>query len=760
MLLQYGSLSFSQDRIRAVWSDPENENQGRKSAYELQSLIDHHSPHGLPNTGKAKKHTKIFDRATDILGQLPATSPTILGALRYQGSFDDGFVLPGSLGDLALNDSPDPTWERLLVVNFVDTIVLRLVLCTAQREFAREYGPPPLVRLLNATIFLLRTSLDLANEGRGNRQRWAIVCAFLWTSWQRVLMLHLRSVVGRQLSGFDYNIQGLNSIRAQNIVPEIFEYRRQVQQTELKITPYLCAWAYRNLVEDRACVSTDLRRCTQLYQECFGSKPAICNLENKQCSGVSSVNCGRFEHTEVTNQSTHAKECRGSCQRLFWCRSSFLGVPGPKAIDTSTTEASGLRYCKVTQETLTVSHVWSHGQGGRPDPGSPEGTGFNMCLHERYTKIATSLGCLSYWIDTPCIPSEEDLRWECIANITQIFTLSNITLVCDRDIMSIDISDPDAKICEQLLATLLISDWNMRAWTLLESMRGRRSLYLLCLDDKVIKLYDVLQTVYQRGRIEVAIPFLTRSYLLPPDDITGMELFEGGGSVATEEDRQIAEGFISIGEATVLLSHRHATRDEDDLLIWSLLVGDIEGDAAEMWKRQVGKSVSTGALVSSAPRLQSTPGLRWAPCRPTMARRSADASSPVHEKTYLAYGGGDSKSGEITTNGLRARWLTFRFSVADPGAGSSVPPNEIDSVIEGLRVVKELHLEGFAKGILLQVCPSGGPSNVPLPYPGSNNHVIVVGGSHDGIGWEWRGIFEWDRRCPLPPFTVEEILLV
>ncbi|KAK4942217.1 hypothetical protein LTR10_017974 [Elasticomyces elasticus] len=801
MSLQPSDFSFSQDRMRAVWSDPEN--FSRRGAYELHTLINHESEHGFPTIGEAKKlcfklyestedpalhltrldqaysntywlgnlgravdveqkvgiitdsrTTKIFDRAAEILGQLPATSPTILGALLYQGPFADGFLLPKPEADLVLNDSSDITWEKLLVVNFVDTIVLRLALCIAQSQFSRQYGPPVLGRLLNATMFLLRTSLDLAKEGRGDHQRWAIVDAFLWTSWQRILTLRLRSAFGRQLQGFDYNIRGLNSMRAQNIVPEIFEYRRKVQQSELKTAPYLCAWAYRNLVEDRACISTDLRRFTQVYRDGFGSRPAICNLRNEQCSGLSSVDCGRFEHTRVTNQSMHTKECQGSCQRLFWCPSSFLNVSGPKAINTSTTDVSGLRYCEVTQETLTVSHVWSHGQGGRPDPGGAEGTGFNMCLHKRYSEIATSLGCSSYWMDTPCIPSEKDLRWECIANITKIFTLSNITLICDRDTMSIDISDQDANICEKLLVTLLVSDWNMRAWTLLEAMRGRRSLYLLCLDDKVIRLYDVLQTVYQKGRIDVAVPFLTRSYLLPPDDITDMELFEGGGSVADEEDRLIAEGFISIGEATVLLSHRHATRDEDDVLIWSLLIGDIEGDAAEMWKRQVGKKIPTGALVSSAPRLQSTPGLRWAPCRPTMARRSTGVSTPVHEKTYLAYDGGDSKDGVITTDGLRARWLTFQFSVADHGPGLSI------LVIDKLHMIKERHLEGFAEGILLQVCPTRGPSNVPLPDPGSDNHVVVVGGSHDGVGWEWKGIFEWDRRCPLPQFAVEEILLV
>jgi hypothetical protein len=366
-------------------------------------------------------------------------------------------------------------------------------------------------------------------------------------------------------------------------------------------------------------------------------------------------------------------------------------------------------------------------------------------------------------MDTPCIPSEKGLRKECIANINRIFTLSEITLICDRDLMSIDITGSTVEAFEKLLATLLVSDWNMRAWTLLESMRGRSSLYLLCADDRIVKLYDVLQTVYQKGSADIVVPYLNRAYLLPPDDITDIELFEGTGSVATEEDRQLAEGFISVGEAAVLLSHRHATRDEDDVLIWNLLIGDVaRQDAAEMWKRQIGMKISTGALVSSAPRLQNVAGFHWAPSRPTLPRRSttstATATATGHDKTFLAYDGGDAKDAEITAAGLRGKWLTSHFTTRDVhDMLDSVEQNSADGK---LAVIAKRYTSDFAHGILLQVCPTRGPGNVPLPYQGSNNHVLVVCGSHDGQGWEWRGVYEWERACPLPLFSVEEILLV
>ncbi|KAL2406386.1 hypothetical protein ABEF93_006132 [Exophiala dermatitidis] len=748
MALRPSEFTFTEDRLRDIWRDPEN--LRRRSQYENYGLVDHESEHGLPDQS-------IIARAIEILGQQPVTSPSILEALPSGKIPGSGYMLPSHGAVVTGHVVPDPVWDRLVVTNFVNTSVLRLVLCIAQAQLSREYGPASIVRLLNGTIQLLRVSLDLATGSRTSDEKWTVVCAFLWTSWSRLLLLLLGPMMGRQLEGFDYNVRGLGSIRLLDVVPEIVDCRRRLQQRELQATPYLCAWAYRNLVDDRACISTDLRYFHQVYHACFGTRPAICNQGANQCDGLSSISCARFEHTPVHNQSSHASGCKGDCQRLFWIRESFVAVSGPKAVDLAATNAMGLRYCQSTEDTLTISHVWSHGQGGRPDAGGEEGTGFNSCLHRRYSALASSLGCSSYWIDTAAIPSEKALRRECITNINQIFSTSKTTVVCDRDIMSVDISRITVEACEQILAALLVCDWNMRAWTLLEAVTGRRSLHLLCRDDKLISIKEVLQTVYTSGRIDLVIPYMMRSYLLPPDDITDIELFDGGGSVATEEDCQLAEGFISIGEAAVLLSHRHATRDDDDLIIWNILIGDDGSyDAAEMWMRQVGKRIPSGALVSSAPRLQNVPGFHWAPSRPTVSRRTKGISP--HDKTFPALDSVDSKDGYITAQGLRAKWLTFKF---DTARLTHRKDTHLDVfTLKTLAKVAGRYLELLPWGSLLQVCPARGPANVPITYQGSSNHLLVVCGSPDGEHWEWKGVYEWDRHVQLPEFTIEDILLV
>jgi hypothetical protein len=89
----------------------------------------------------------------------------------------------------------------------------------------------------------------------------------------------------------------------------------------------------------------------------------------------------------------HAKApAKGS----FGVKSHSLMSLGAKAVDIITIDTNTLRYCRVTNKTLTISHVWSHGQGGRPEEVQPEGTGFSLCLHHRHADLANSFGCESY----------------------------------------------------------------------------------------------------------------------------------------------------------------------------------------------------------------------------------------------------------------------------------------------------------------------------------------------------------------------------
>ena len=700
------------------------------------------------------------------MSQLPATAPNILDALPFsitslqEYNHQEYYHQAVETKAVSVTTQPDP-WKQLRVVHYVDDYILRYALHAAvfvleaeDKNGAFNGGP-----VTDAILALLQLSIQISVEEGMQDAKWLIVCAFLWTSWQRSLMIYLWSCMVWQLDGFNYESSHFLYCRGLNIIPEIYMSRSRQQLEELRRTPYLCGWAFRSLQNDRANIAMDLRYFHELYHTQFGERPPTCNEGPTQCDGSSSQDCKRFKNTGAPgarNQSMHDHKCEGSCQRLFWSRESFMSVSGARAVDIATTDSDGLRYCKVSERTLTVSHVWSHGQGGRPDNISPEGTGFNLCLHRRYADLATSLGCESYWMDTPCIPSEKDLRWECVAQITSIFATSGKTVICDRDIMAIDVSNPTIQGYESVLATLLVSDWGIRAWTLLEAMRGRHGLFLLCRHNRLVNLHQLLKSVHDNGRIDLVNLCLARDYLFPPMAMSGFELFPGY-PITSEADQEIEDGFVNIGEAAALLSHRHATRDGDDLLIWSLLIGDIEDvSPIAMWERQVGKQIATGSLISSAQRIQGHPGLGWAPFSPTALQRIDEQSA--NSKTYPAYDGGETSEGLITLEGLRAKWLTFTFLNV---TASNVDEGEMrcTSLPELCVDIAAQRLHGYKWGALLQAMPRQGPRNIPVSYRDSLGCVVVVCGSLDQAVWEWKGIYEWDSNVALPPFMIKEILL-
>ena len=297
--------------------------------------------------------------------------------------------------------------DDLLVAKHISSIVLRLAFFCSMLGLGYLSGSGNTEKLLNAILSLLRISVQLSIESGEHDIRWAVTCVFLWTSWQRMLMLYLWMNTNSQLRGFDYESNPFSNVRTLKVIPEIFSLLSREHIEQRKKVPYLCGWTSRLLRNNQANIAMDLRYFYELYGSCFGTRKPNCNPGPLQCDGSSSFLCKRFKGTETTNQSMHDMSCTGCCPRLFWSRDSFISVTKAKAIDISTTDTETLRYCKATEKTLTVSHVWSHGQGGRPDHAESEGTGLNFCLHRRYADLARTFGYESYWMDTPCIPSEK-----------------------------------------------------------------------------------------------------------------------------------------------------------------------------------------------------------------------------------------------------------------------------------------------------------------------------------------------------------------
>lgn len=117
-----------------------------------------------------------------------------------------------------------------------------------------------------------------------------------------------------------------------------------------------------------------------------------------------------------------------------------------------------------------------------------------------------------------CIPNDHQLCGEVIENINETFMNAKVMPVCDRDIMKLDGSNMTTSVCETLLATTVISDWNCRAWTFFEAFRAPRTIHLLCQNNAVVSLKQVVKIFYQNGMLEFGILVLAMPHSLPPFD--------------------------------------------------------------------------------------------------------------------------------------------------------------------------------------------------------------------------------------------------
>ena len=220
-------------------------------------------------------------------------------------------------------------------------------------------------------------------------------------------------------------------------------------------------------------------------------------------------------------------------------------------------------------------------------------------------------------IDATCIPDNHQLRREAIANINTVFMNAKLMLVCDKDIMKLDASNLNTSTCETLLITIAVSDWNCRTWTFLEAFRARRNIHLLCQNNVVVLLRDLIEIVYQYGMLELNMVFLAMPHFLPPFDGSILAKNKSGVGRPTWQ-----AGHLNLETSSSLLSYRPASRSGDDVVIWSLLMHEniVYYDAKTFWKAMqasifqcseetgeivhYGAGIQTGYLVSSAPRLK------------------------------------------------------------------------------------------------------------------------------------------------------------
>lgn len=663
------------------------------------ALTQHPSRSGLEEYGmKRDKETKYIEtRAAALLSRLPRTpqkcfslelpQPRFLGQILWErmveARWSPRYILPEHRWKLEehvsqddhekvaemLNYMSDIVWDDLYVTTHIDTNSLVLLLHIASAEGTVDL---PVASAIFAYVNLLAELLDVFSDFYGfirargraflikddrpepqavmallfpedddnvspqvprvNPQPFNIVKAFLWGAWQRSLALHFYTIVGAQLrNGYSPEWSSLLAVRGVTRLEEISDHRVGADYIPNKGVDYLCNWSLELLRRSRSSLCLDFRYLLRRFAIQFGHREGRClRSSTKSCRGDQPSSCDRFTRADTRSQSAHASDCDGQCIRIKWDRTSYTNAQSPRAVCIKTSDLC-LRYRKSSADTLAISHVWAHGQGGRPEDG------INTCLHRKYTSLALRFACDSYWIDSACIPDENLLRKEAIGGINSIFATSKSVVVSDRDVESVDMVAHNIESAETVVSILLVCDWNVRAWTMLEATRANQSIQVLCKNGETIPLLNLLREVWSWGAVDIAVLLGSAEHLLP------------------SVDRQSGRSLENAGYS---LSQRHASRDGDDIVIWGLLNGRSGHDnVVELWKAQ--KEVRTAFLVSSAPRVRNVEGLGWAPISPCILPqvRSCRTQNQNYTIRYPSYDGGGSVLGFITSAGLHARWM-------------------------------------------------------------------------------------------------------
>ncbi|KAK1238658.1 hypothetical protein MKX07_004234 [Trichoderma sp. CBMAI-0711] len=720
---------------------------------------------------------RIVATAADTLRRLPGCSTQLFDDtdLSYPSDDDQAATQEGYLVSMPPSPSQGQDhhstrgWASYKVTTRFDTNTIRLALLVAYLDQtthpAASNAMQGYVNLLSRLLESLsksHQSFDFETSSSHRPAAYRITMAFLWTAWQRSLLLFSYYVFGTRLLQ-QVNARFLNSRPFQDtpVDPDIdfSALGTSLQSDAQGARPgcgYVCRYSFELLRSSALSGTQDYRTLFSRFNELFAARDARCRQASNgtwtPCDGKSWKTCGRFFGLEIPDQSAHDISCkRNTCSQLPWDEESYRGVQGPRSISLSSTPKGGpLRYRTASDRTLAVSHVWSHGQGGNPDQG------FNECLHDRYAAIARRLGCDSYWIDAACIPSDAQLRSAAIKTINPIFRNSRATLICDKDIMQVDVvvaDDTPSSVArlEVLISVLLLSDWNVRGWTMLEVVRGSRAVHLLCKDNRPVPLRDVLALLYKNGSIDLCALLIGSPQLMPP----GSKLRAPG-----------------IETASVMLSRRYASRPGDDVIIWSLLCGDDQPHQSPtaLWKSRQGGWVKTGFLMSSCDRIADAPrGYGWAPATPQVLGPYTSSRAP-DAPLFWPYDGSGTNAARIMTLGtdkattttcLRGKWLAHVYSPSDE------PLVDHSTGLSCWQRAEQLFsLEGYARVLFLrplfvESVESGWTPELSAPFTAAQNQdegelvaVAVCATNEDHAQYvdiaypeEYTGLYELEPEC-------------
>lgn len=256
-----------------------------------------------------------------------------------------------------------PLWEQLQATTYVSSTVLRAALGAVLDPSGTQAS---LMDIINIIAKLLETVSQLTPTGTDVKTTWRsfIVRAFLWTTWQRCLLIYFQQAARDALiEGSLDGKKGELTLRGTMPSPGVTIHEMSKQCAGLGKSAYICGWNFELLRSNPVCIGADFRGFHQRYNAAFGSYSARCFAgQSHACKGDSPRKCQRFHGMVIEDQSAHDQSCSRDCRRLIWAESSYRILSGSRAVRLMESDGSAcesIQYCNASDQTLAISHVWS-----------------------------------------------------------------------------------------------------------------------------------------------------------------------------------------------------------------------------------------------------------------------------------------------------------------------------------------------------------------------------------------------------------------
>ncbi|KAI1213382.1 uncharacterized protein F4807DRAFT_263405 [Annulohypoxylon truncatum] len=247
------------------------------------------------------------------------------------------------------------------------------------------------------------------------------------------------------------------------------------------------------------------------------------------------------------------------------------------------------------------SHVWSDRMGSTTEKGLP------TCLVASLFERAHALGFKYIWIDSLCVPEQDDARIQAIILMNATYKNCAVTIVLDSHIRQKYFNDDGWPPLEITLLAIVTSPWMQRLWTLPETILPARLIFqfrntLASSKDIHDAIIDYCQQDFNPVIQTLSMQFLR---MLMRTDILGQEFGKE----------------IDLAQMLHMLRLRSTSRASDEVIaIADLLDLDVKPLLAakndleqqrKLFFQALGR-VPSDIIFTSTPRMTS-PGFRWAP---------------------------------------------------------------------------------------------------------------------------------------------------